>query len=53
MANRKEEDAASKESEAHVEDVVDVDGVAHLASFGLLGFVLFVVVLLGLITINC
>ena len=49
LADGKEEDAASKKGEAHVEDVVNVDGVAHLASLSLLCFVLLVGVLLGLI----
>ena len=49
LADGKEEDAASEKGEAHVDDVVNVDGVAHLASLSLLCFVLLVGVLLGLI----
>ncbi len=42
LAECEEEDAATEEKEAHVDDVVDVDGKADLASFSLFGFVLLV-----------
>ena len=48
MAEGKEEDTSAEEKEPHVQDVVDVHGVADLARLSLLSFILFVRGLFGL-----